>query len=222
VILAIDTSTSQAGVGLLNGDAIEGELLWMAQGNHSRTLSDAIVNLLALCAVELSGISAVVVASGPGSFSGLRVGISEAKGLSLALDVPLVGVSTLDSSAFQSAGSAPRVWAVLSAGRGQLFAAAYGGGVAEFHRQGDYGLFTLEEAASTVDGLVTGEGADQLARISDSITVEPPEWRLRRPGFLAKLGKRYLDAGGRDQRDTLEPLYLRRSAAEEKRMGRTH
>lgn len=222
MILAIDTSTRQAGIGLQEGEKIRGELVWMAEGSHAETLSDALRSLLPLSVATLDSISAIVVAAGPGSFSGIRVGISEGKGLAMALEVPLVGISTLDASAFQAADAAPRVWAVLPAGRGQVFAAAYEGGTAHFHRASEYRLLSLPEAEKIVDGLVTGEAADQLAPPVEQASIQPVQWRLRRPGFLAELGKRYLDAGGTDQRDTLEPLYLRRSAAEEKRMGSTH
>lgn len=222
MILAIDTSTRRAGVGLLEGETIRGELVWVAEGNHAETLSEALQSLLPLSAATINSVSAIVVAAGPGSFSGIRVGISEGKGLAMALDVPLVGISTLDASAFQAADASARVWAVLPAGREQVFAAAYEGGSVDFRRISEYRLLSLLEAEQIVDGLVTGEAAGQLAPPPGQASIQPVQWRLRRPGFLAELGKRYLDAGGTDQRDTLEPLYLRRSAAEEKRMGSTH
>jgi tRNA threonylcarbamoyladenosine biosynthesis protein TsaB len=226
MILAIDTSTDQASVALADGTSVQAECSWIAERNHSRQLTGVIRHVLAMRGAPVAWISAVVVARGPGSFSGVRVGISEAKGIAMALRVPLVGISTLDVIAFQAAPCASDLWAILPAGRNEVNLARYVGGGADWRRVSDYMLLPMQEAARAVGGaaLLTGPGAELLADSAAEFGPRPPvadsAGSLRRAGYLAELGRRYVEAGGHDQLDFLEPLYLRRSAAEEKRAAR--
>lgn len=171
----------------------------------------------------MSSVGAVVVAIGPGSFSGIRVGLAEGKGIAMGLGVPLVGISTLDVFAFQAARCGGDVWAVLPAGREQVYTAHYSGEPERWQRIEPYRLLPAEEFTSAVaDGaLITGENIEPLAaallRAGVTIRLPQPPERLRRAAYLAELGRRYLDAGGEDQLNYLEPLYLRLSSAEEKR-----
>lgn len=230
MILAIDTSTEQASVALMETERIRAEWSWTAQRNHSRHLTRVIRQLLSVEGLSAAALSAVVAACGPGSFSGVRVGVSEAKGLASALHIPLVGISTLDVVGFQALPSKARtrtppleVWAAIPAGRGDLHLARYRGSYEEWERAGEYQTLGLEDAVEAVLGadLVSGPGAEmlvqRLAGRADAPLVEPAARRLRRAGYLAELGRRHLQSGGPDQRDSLEPLYLRRPAAEEKR-----
>ncbi len=241
VILAIDTSTEEAGVAVARDGEILAELAWRAAGNHSKLLTKALRDLLDLADLDIREIDAVIVARGPGSFSGIRVGVSEAKGLAMALDVPLVGIATLDVIAFQESERGCAVWAIIPAGRGQVFAARYQGRGVRWARVGEYQLLSEEELATLVQPgeLLAGPGdrlrcslssgraaAPSSVRSHVRRSSEPQEeevgiadgpWRLRRPGFLAELGRRYLAAGGESQLHTVEPLYLRLSAAEETR-----
>lgn len=223
MILAVDTSTDQASVAVRGSGEARGELSWIAQGNHSRTLEPAIKCLLELTDIQLRQISSIAVASGPGSFSGLRVGISAAKGLAFALGVPLVGVPTLDVVAFQASGWGRPVTALLPAGRGQVYAARYGGGTEQFHQAGEYAILSPAEAASYARGSrLAGEGIELLTTEGgNALETASAASMLRRASYLAELGERKLSSGAQDERDTLEPLYLRRSAAEEKRAAAT-
>jgi tRNA threonylcarbamoyladenosine biosynthesis protein TsaB len=221
VILAIDTSSDIAGVAVAAGHEVLGEIVWTGRASHSSLLTASIERLLAATRVSLADLEAVVVAAGPGSFSGLRVGISAAKGLALALEVPLAGIGTLDVIGWQVSPLSPSVLAVLPAGRGQVYAARYAGQDVAWSRIGEPEILAVEDAASVVEGaMLAGEAASvvaEAARAAERPRVAPDPWNLRRPGFLAELGRLYLHSGGPDQRDRLEPLYLRRSAAEEKR-----
>jgi tRNA threonylcarbamoyladenosine biosynthesis protein TsaB len=231
MILALDTSTAQASVALAEGERLLGEWSWTAGGNHSRHLMRLIRELLAVHSVGIARLGAVVVAVGPGSFSGVRVAISAGKGLAMARGVPLVGIGTLDVIGYQASAASPEVWAVLSAGRSGVYLAHYRGQGESWGRVGDYALAALHQAVDRVSGdaLVAGEaalrpegraaGSLQEEALSRGIRlwVQPPVEGLRRAGYLAELGTRYLERGGGSQLDTIEPLYLRRSAAEEKR-----
>ncbi len=217
IILAVDTSTDEASVALAHDTDILAECSWRARGNHSQHLEPVIQRLLALASLDPDGLSAVVAAIGPGSFSGIRVGLSHAMGLAMALSVPLVGVSTLDSIGFQASSGSPSTWALIDAGRGQLFAAHYTGQHALWTRDSDYLVLTPDalQAMVTDRDVLAGPGVDRFREMSERFTPDP--WTLRRAGFLAELGRRYLVAGGGDQLHTVQPIYLRRSAAEEKR-----
>lgn len=218
MLLAIDTSTDEASVALSDDSVILAEFSWRAGRNHSRQLGPVIERMLGLADVTPAALSAVAVAVGPGSFSGIRVGLSHTMGLATALSVPLVGISTLDVIGFQASRGAASLWAVIGAGREQVFAAHYSGSAENWRRDSDYLLVSPPDLTPRVgvEDLVTGPGADQIESEAHS-RRQPNPWEYRRAGFLAELGRRYLAAGGEDQLRTVQPLYLRRSAAEEKR-----
>jgi len=223
VILALDTSDGQASVSLCRDGVAMAESSWDTAGNHSRHLHLAVQQMLALLSVSMRDVAALVVAKGPGSFSGLRVGVSFAKGLAMALDVPLAGISTLDAIAFQASAGSDRVWAIMPAGRAQVYAARFAGQGVMWRRRNEYMMVSEEEMVvlSADGGLLAGPAAHVIAGraalIGEQRNVVPRAWQLRRAAFLAELGKQYFDRGGVDEASTLEPLYLRRSSAEEKR-----
>jgi tRNA threonylcarbamoyladenosine biosynthesis protein TsaB len=222
MILAVDTSTDTAGVAVARAGAILGEITWRGRAAHSSSLLPAIERILQASGVGVGEIQALAVATGPGSFSGLRVGVSAVKGLSMALDVPVVGIGTLDTTAWQVAPLSPAVVAVLPAGRAQVYAARYEGRGSGWRQVQPPQILSLDTAAELGQGaLLVGEAAEEIAEAARQAgydpTVAPAAWNIRRPGFLAELGWLYFQSGGSDQRHQLEPLYLRRSAAEEKR-----
>ncbi|MGI8826105.1 MAG: tRNA (adenosine(37)-N6)-threonylcarbamoyltransferase complex dimerization subunit type 1 TsaB [Chloroflexota bacterium] len=223
MILAIDTSTAQGSVALADAGDTLAEISWTMDGNHSCRLGRLMREVLGLQAISVGDLTAMVVATGPGSFSGTRVGISAGKGMAMSLGIPLVGVSTLDVIGFQGCHVSRRVRALLPAGRQQVYSGVYEGTPSRFARVGALSLSSLEEEVERagVDELLAGEGARDVAAALGShagiLIREPKTMRLRRAAFLAELGMRHLEAGGSDQLETLEPIYLRKSAAEEKR-----
>lgn len=215
LILALDTSTDQASVAIADGRRIRAELTWLAAGNHSHHLTGAIQEGLRLAGVEVADLEGLAVAIGPGSFSGLRVGLAEAKGLALARVLPLVGIGTLDVTAHGARYAGGPILAVVPAGRGRFYAAPYGSADGRWQRTGDYRQVTAAGAAMLApDHLVVGEGADSIAQLNPALTIGPT---LRRAGYLAELGSKRLADGEIDDLNAIEPLYLRRSAAEETR-----
>jgi len=223
VILALDTSDGQASVALCRDGLTMAEWSWDTAGNHSRHLHLAVQQMLALLSVSVRDVTALIVAKGPGSFSGLRVGVSFAKGLAMALDVPLAGISTLDAIAFQASAGSESVWATMPAGRSQVYTGRFEGQGVTWRRGGEYMMVSEEEmvAVSADGGLLAGPAAHAIAAraalLGKPRDMVPQAWQLRRAAFLAELGKQYFDRGGVDEASTLEPLYLRRSSAEEKR-----
>ena len=125
LLLALDTSTRQSSVTFCTEDELLGEYIWNAGTNHSVELLGHIQRMLVECQLSMQQIDAVAVATGPGSFNGVRVALSTAKALAFALKKPLLGVSTLDSIAAQQRQWRAPVCAILEAGRGELYAASY-------------------------------------------------------------------------------------------------
>jgi tRNA threonylcarbamoyladenosine biosynthesis protein TsaB len=125
LLLALDSSTRQASVALCTEDTLSGEYAWQVGNNHSVELLERIQRLVTECGHTMQSIEGVAVATGPGSFNGLRVALATAKALAFALRIPLVGVSTLDIIAAQQRQWRGLICAVMEAGRGELYAACY-------------------------------------------------------------------------------------------------
>lgn len=128
LILSIDTSTVSGSVALLKDGKLIASQLYSLEKSHSALLHVLIRQLLANAGYATTDLSAIAVAEGPGSYTGLRIGVSAAKGLCLALDVPLIAVSTLDAMAYQlSRRSADDVLycPMIDARRMEVYAALY-------------------------------------------------------------------------------------------------
>ncbi len=121
VILAVDTSSRHGSLAISRGQQVLGILAVESAEKHSRTLLANIDTLLRLVGLQARQLEALAVVSGPGSFTGLRVGLAAVKGLQRALGLPAVGVTALESMAI-AAGVKGRVVVVLEAGRGEVFA----------------------------------------------------------------------------------------------------
>jgi tRNA threonylcarbamoyladenosine biosynthesis protein TsaB len=213
-LLAIDSSTERAGVALSDGEHLA-ETLWHAGRTQTITVLPEIDRLLNLAGIALPDVAAIAVATGPGTFNGLRVGLSVAKGLCLAHGARLLGVPTLDVAALPFAGPAPVV-AVLAAGRGRLVWAAYeetadGWGQTRPPHNGRPAELTAELTALPDGALVTGELIDDLAAELATIPgVRLPlaPLRVRRPAALVALAWPRFVAADFDDAAGLEPVYL--------------
>ena len=212
-LLAIDTSTEQAGLALTDGTRTA-EMLWPAGRMQTVTVLPAVQHLLHLCALDRAALGAVAVAIGPGTFTGLRVGLSLAKGFALARDLPIIGVPTLDVAAAPYTRAGIPVAVVIAAGRGRIVWAAYGLGEAFGPDHGP--LNTRIDALigwlrDHPDVLVAGElsAADRVQiEAMGHARIEDAPLAARRPGALAALGWRRWQAGDVDDAAALEPVYL--------------
>ena len=117
MLLAIDTSTAQIGLALYDGATVPGELTWQSRAHHTEHLAPALAGLLEKVDVTMEAIKALGVATGPGSFTALRVGLAFAKGLALGRHIPLVGIPTLDIVAASVPIADCKLAAVLQAGQ---------------------------------------------------------------------------------------------------------
>ena len=123
--LAIDTSSNIVSVALSHAGEVLASLTWRTMQNHTIELLPNLVRLLQQAKLELGSVEAIIVAKGPGSFNGLRVGISTAKGLASALNIPLLGVNTLEAEAYPFAFTGLPLRPVQKAGREEIATALY-------------------------------------------------------------------------------------------------
>lgn len=215
--LAMDTSSDYAGLALSRQGGVLAEMTWKTGQNHTTDLLPALVSLLERARTSLDSVDGIAVALGPGSFNGLRVGISTAKGLAFALGVPLVGVSTLEVEAFPFACYGLPVCAVHDAGRGEIATALFQSRDGNWQELEAPHITTLEGLIAEVSQptvfcgeLTSAMISDLESRLGTLACVPSPAAALRRAGLLAELGWQRLSAKRFDDPTTLEPIYLRR------------
>lgn len=209
-LLAIDTSTGQAGLALTDGEQTA-ELSWPGGRTQTESVLAEIDHLRALLNVPVAGIRAIGVATGPGTFTGLRVGVSIAKGLALAGGLPVIGIPTLVAAAASCIGQGIPVAAVLPAGRGRVVWAIHDRDAATpAPRNTTFAQF-VNALAERSDVLVAGElTAAQRAALAEAghDRLVPPPVANRRPGALAALAWARWQAGDVDDLMSLQPVYL--------------
>lgn len=216
MLLAIDTATKFLSVALHDGDMLLGEQTWQAGNRHTTALAPTIAEMVKACEVSLSAISAVAVTIGPGSYTGLRIGVSFAKGLAGARKLPLIGMTTLDMTVQAQPASDHDLLAVVQAGRGRVIANKYRWSAEGWRTESEHRLAEWADVVTWIDAptLVTGEldalGREALADVPD-VTIVSPALRLRRAGFLAEYAWGQLRATNDPKRfDALSvmPVYL--------------
>jgi len=215
--LAIDTSTDNASIAVAGEERVLAELSWYCRQNHSVELMPSIMRLLGQAGTELKALKGIVVARGPGSFNGLRVGISTAKGLAFSLNIPLAGVSTLEAAAWQHAASGLPVCPIFNAGRSEIAFAIYQQKDKEWQQLAGQQLTTVDKLCSqiksrTIFGGEPSEGVIQQLKqkLGSKTIIPPPAARLRRAAFLAELGIKRITAGDCDPPASLQPIYMRK------------
>ena len=217
VVLALDTSGRHGGVALCRGDARNFELLGLSSlegGTYSARLIPAISDLLDSTGLTKSQIDGLVVVDGPGSFTGLRVGLSTVKALCEILQRPLATVSMLEALAITYGNEGETVTAVLDAGRGEVYVGEYrvGGEGASLVEQSIEKLEVFVKRTQSIQSrMVTTfpELAGALAASLAMATVDALE-----ADDIARIGLRKLLAGETADPRTLDANYIRRSDAE--------
>src|SRR5690348_1599343 len=219
MLLALDTSTSYASIALVHDGRTLVELDWEVGRNHSAELLTRLDWLLAERGITPAQLDGIAVATGPGSFNGVRVAVAAAKSLAFALGVPLSGHPTLDVIAWGMAPVRGAICALLEAGRGQVYAATYAGPALSAEGWAPTGAYTIltpaELAAAICEPVVfCGEWrpetrASLAEALGDTARFSPVSGG-RRASWLADLALARLARGERDAPEALEPLYLRR------------
>ena len=229
LILAFETSAKAASVALLVGDKLLSESYQNTGMTHSQTLMVMAEDMLKQCGKTAKDVDAVAVAEGPGSFTGVRIGVAAAKGFAWGWEIPCYGVSTLEAMA-QSLGIYDGfICPVMDARRSQVYNALFEADRGEITRIREDRAISLDDLAEDVKNLekpvfLVGDGSilcynTLLERVPS--LVLPPEHRMhQRAVGVGIIAARQIRAGISGDAAALTPNYLRLSQAERERMER--
>ncbi len=225
-VLGIETSGDLCGCAVAEDGRFVGQMVADVPGMHVEKLVHLIGNLLQEISVGIGGLDGVAVSLGPGSFTGLRIGLGTAKGICFGSGLPLAGVPTLDAMAETACPWDGRIVPVRDARRGEIYTATYRSSGGSVERTSDYRALTPEEVAEEIaelarggNTLVTGDALDRYGEmlrgvLPGEVTFLPRERRMPSPAVVAAIGVRLLGEGKTLDLGSSEPMYLRPSEAE--------
>lgn len=226
-LLALESSAKAASCAILEDGQVIGSA-WQATGlTHSRTLLPMVEDMLRNCGLTVQDTDAIAVAAGPGSFTGLRIGIAAVKGLAWATDKMCIPVSTLEAMAWPMAHFPGNIVCAMDARRQQIYNAVFRAKDGVLERLREDRAISLEDAAGDLAGLdgaltVVGDGAELcfrfLAEKGLACQMAPGHLRLQSAVGVGLAAWRQLDRAVSAQE--LTPVYLRLSQAERERMER--
>lgn len=225
LLLAVDTATAACAVALAEDDRVLAEYNLLGPRAHSAQLMPLIARCFTSSGRDRRELNAVACGVGPGSFTGLRIGLAAIKAMAYALKIPAVGVGTLDAIAAGAAAAAPPgavLVPMLDAKRGEVYAATYTAEGTPLAPPRVVGLTALCQELQGGGGpvLALGDGAlalkpQVLAALGPQVRFATPDLALPRGSAVARLARQRLAAGAAGDPYSLAPLYLRRSEAEE-------
>ena len=224
-ILAVDTATSACSVALADGGGTIAELNYFHGQTHSKHLAALVATLLDMASMQIDDVDAFAVDAGPGTFTGLRIGLATIKGLADATRKPAVGVSSLDVLAAQAGFSSRRICCMLDARRGEVYTARYAAGDRAVEKLSSEEVIAphLAVAANSGPSLYIGSGAVAYRNVISEIAGEAARYvegdaNHLRASTVARLGLRQLQIPAAGEAADLVPNYIRRSDAEYKKL----
>lgn len=223
-ILAIDSSGLVASVAIVTEDIMLAEYTVNYKKTHSQTLLPMLQEITKMIELDLKEVDGFAVSSGPGSFTGLRIGSATAKGLGLALDKPIISVPTVDGLAYNLFGTDKLICPMMDARRNQVYTGLYSFQGDKLHRILEQRVVAVEEMIDEINQrgqevIYLGDGC----KVYENIIVEttkvgfqfaPLHMNRQRAGAIGALGIQYYN---NDQVQTAvehQPIYLRLSQAE--------
>ncbi len=232
-ILGIDSSSLVASVSLLEDGIILGEYTINHKITHSQTLLPMIEQLLNMIDVDINTVDAVAIAAGPGSFTGLRIGGSTAKGLGQALSVPIIPVPTIDAMAYNLYMSEAYICPIMDARRNQVYAGVFTFDNEHFKVILEQEPMEIDEFLRRIEDLCKkdaknviflGDGVPVFTRyINEKLNVPhfyaPAHLNRQRAAAVATLGAKYYEDGKYVKAEEFVPIYLRQSQAEMAKEG---
>lgn len=229
-ILGIDSSGMVASAAIIAEDILVSECTVNNKQTHSQTLLPMIDQVVRMSGVALEEVDAIAVAAGPGSFTGLRIGASTAKGLGLALDKPIVSVPTLEGLAYRLAGTAGLVCPIMDARRNQVYTGIYhctcdGLEIVSGQKAADIRELLQELAAIPEPVTFLGDGVpvyrDIIVQFCErEYHFVPAHLSRQSAAAVAALGQLYYQQGKVETAQEHKPVYLRKSQAEREREER--
>ncbi|AAK80783.1 tRNA threonylcarbamoyl adenosine modification protein YeaZ [Clostridium acetobutylicum] len=230
-LLAIDSATQAATCAVMDDDKLLGEITFNYKKQHSVILMSMIDDMLNTVNLKVEDLDGFVVSKGPGSFTGLRIGMSIVKGLSEGSKKPFVSVSSLDALAYNMAYTPGIICPVLDALRDNVYTALYTFEGNSLKRLTEYDAIHITELIELLKGYdsqVTfiGDAVYKFRNFFDenveNVQFAPAHLNLVRSSSLCELGMELLKSGVKDDLITSAPIYIRKSQAEreyEKRTG---
>jgi tRNA threonylcarbamoyladenosine biosynthesis protein TsaB len=228
-IIAIDSSGLVASVAIVEDDIMIAEYSIQYRKTHSQTLLPMLDEIRRMTELSLDTVKAIAVASGPGSFTGLRIGSATAKGMGEALGIPLIEIPTLDGLAYNLYGTDQLVCPMMDARRGQVYTGVY-----EYRKTAAarmslsplvppcavaFAEITAQLNELGREVILLGDGAgifaeDQQALLTVPFSFAPPHMNRQRAASLAALAQEYIERGEDVNAAAHVPFYLRVSQAE--------
>ncbi len=228
-ILALDTTTPTASAAIWNDGILRGQYT-IQTTTHSTTVLPMIESLLSTLSLEIQDLDALAVSAGPGSFTGVRIGVATIKGLAFSHQIPCIGVSSLESLAWNLIGYKGILCPVINARRGHVYTALFeSDGISPPKRLTQDDLVPVSELAETLkkygkNVYAAGDGYAMLAAADNSILTATPEILRYPSGFSTACAAAELCNTASDLSNfteaALSPIYLRKSQAEREREER--
>ena len=224
-ILSFETSAKAASVALLQDGILLGEYFQNSGQTHSRTVMQMAEDLLKNCDLTASDVDAVACASGPGSFTGVRIGLASAKGFAWGREIPLIGVSTLEAMARNVAMAEGIYCAAMDARRNQVYTALFEFKNDVFSRLVEDSAISIAELSEQLKDLkqtvyLVGDGAALCYRMLEDVSglvLLPEHLRMQRAAGSALVAWEQLQTGALTPAKDITPNYLRLSQAERER-----
>lgn len=217
-ILAVETATSRGGVALADDDRIVGESIVADPRLQAERILPMIDELLKAAGWSVRDLDAIAVSIGPGSFTGVRIGLSTVKGLAMAANIPIIPVSTLDALGTMLAPFKGYIRPMLDARKSEVFTALYDG---SGNRLGDFVVIRpevlVEKMSAETPVLIAGEGAVRYREIFEKKLGTAMTYADEvgpRPSSVAVFGRKLFALGKAEKPETIVPVYVRKSDAE--------
>jgi len=213
-ILAIETSTRNLGIAIADENSILAEYKGIAELKHSQDLVPNIERLLKKSGLSLRDIDCLAISIGPGSFTGLRVGVSILKGLNMVTKIPIVTIPTLDAIAYNAVDKKRPICVVVDAKKNNLYTSLYKPEAGGIIRLWDYVLITPDELLKKIDGetLFLGDGIKPYGRlikeILKSARLADMKYWFPDVKIVARLGMAKFKNKELQDPDTLVPMYI--------------
>ena len=220
-ILAVDTSTQTCSVALTDNDELIAETTTGIRQTHSKHLMDMIAQLLAGAKLDTNAIDGLAVVNGPGSFTGLRIGVSTVKGMASATGMPVCGVSALEALAWQCQAYAGRIYPMIDARKAEVYTAGYLASSGTLNLQKDAQVGAPDKVLKTMETpcLCIGTGAllykEMIAtHLGSDVRFAPALRNHVQASTVAFLAWQKFECEGLDLGDQVTPDYLRKSDAQ--------
>ena len=223
IILGIETATMTGGLALIDEEKLISEYTLNMKTTHSSRLMPALDWILKDASLNKNQINGIAISIGPGSFTGLRIGLATAKGLAMGLNIPLVTVPTLDALAYNVTYSPYQICPVLDARKKEVYSAIFRYENGIITRKSPYQVISPDELINQINEktIMLGDGLNIYGelfheKLGEFAIFANNSQRLPRASVIAELGLAKLKAGEIADLASSEPLYIRRADAEMK------